>query len=170
MAYKRYQGYQYETSPRKLQPDYEPINKPNYKKKTFIQKNKKTKAKRKIKPKAKMILDIAFIFAVLFAISYQNSLITESFNKKENLKSELNSIEKENEQSKVNIEKSLNLNSVEQSAKEKLGMKKLDNEQKIYVSIPKEDYVESSGEEVVIEENNTSIWKKIINNLKNILN
>ena len=106
MAYKRYQGYQYETSPRKLQPDYEPINKPNYKKKTFIQKNKKTKAKRKIKPKAKMILDIAFIFAVLFAISYQNSLITESFNKKENLKSELNSIEKENEQSKVNIEKS----------------------------------------------------------------
>ena len=49
-------------------------------------------------------------------------------------------------------------------------MKKLDNEQKIYVSIPKEDYVESSGEEVVIEENNTSIWKKIINNLKNILN
>ena len=46
---------------------------------------------------------------------------------KENLKKELSSIEKENEQLKVGIEKSLNLNKVEQSAKEMLGMQKLDN-------------------------------------------
>ncbi|MBQ9233739.1 MAG: hypothetical protein IJ167_06865, partial [Lachnospiraceae bacterium] len=47
--------------------------------------------------------------------------------KKETLKRELSEIQKENEQLKVNIEKSLNLKKVEQSAKELLGMQKLDN-------------------------------------------
>lgn len=154
MAYQKYQGYQYETSPRKVEPEYEPIN-IDYKGKKNLTVNKKTnnkQAKKQVKSKTKMVMAIAFTFSILFAIIYQNSLITESFSKKESLKKNLGAIEKENEQLKVNIEKSLNLNNVEQSAKEMLGMQKLDNSQKIYINLPKEDYVESAAEEVVIEE------------------
>lgn len=168
MAYQKYYGYQYETSPRKIQPEYEPTNKPNpYKnKKTTTRKtvNKKAKAKIKLKPKVKIAIYIAIGFAVLFGISYRNSLITESFNKKEKLKKEISSIQKENEQLKVNIESSLNLNNVEQMAKELLGMQKLDNNQKVYVSLPKKDYIEPATEEVVIEEN-LSFWQKILKGL-----
>lgn len=166
MAYHKYYGYQYETSPRKIEPEYERTRESQnpYKKKssTVKKSNKKTvkKAKIKMKPKAKIALYIAIGFVVLFGISYRNSLITESFNEKESLKEKLSSIQKENEQLKVNIESSLNLNNVEQQAKELLGMQKLDNKQKVYISLPKKDYIEAASEEVVIEEN-LSIWQKI---------
>lgn len=170
MAYQKYQGYQYETSPRKLQPEYEPIKNPYKKKKASIKKaksNTKNKVNQKMQIKAKVVVYVAIGFMILFAISYRNSLITESFNQKEQLKKDLSAIEKENEQLKVNIEKSLNLNNVEQSAKEMLGMKKLDNSQKIYISLPKKDHIESAAEEIIIEEN-TNIFEKIIKAFTNI--
>lgn len=172
MAYQRYQGYQYETSPRKLQPEYEPIKNPYQKKKSSTKKVNETKqknnVKRKIKPKVKLAVCISISFLILFAISYRNSLITESFNKKESLKKSLSTLEKENEHLKIDIEKSLNLNNVEQSAKEMLGMQKLDNSQKVYINLPKKDYVEVATKEVSVEE--TSWIQKIINNIKNIIN
>ena len=168
MAYQRYNGYQYETSPRKIEPEYRPYKKqePYKSKKSTVSKkkakkvDKKVKAKSKLKPKAQIALYVAIGFIVLFSISYRNSLITESFNEKESKKEELSSIRKENEQLKVNIESSLNLNNVEQMAKEMLGMQKLDNKQKVYVSLPKKDYIQPATEEVVIEEN-LNIWQKI---------
>lgn len=173
MAYQKYNGYQYETSPRKLQPEYEPIKNPYKKKKTTTKnvnrKNTKQQVKRKLKPKARLVSYIIIGFLMLFAICYRNSLITESFNQKEKLKEEITAIKKENEQLKVNIEKSLNLNNVEQAAKEKLGMQKLDNNQKVYVNLPKKDYVESSTEEVIIEDN-LNIWNKLIKGLTKSIN
>ena len=169
MAYKKYQGYQYETSPRKVEPEYEPIKIDFIGKKnsTANKKANNKQSKKQAKSRTKMVVAIAFTFSILFAIIYQNSLITESFSKKESLKKNLGAIEKENEQLKVNIEKSLNLNNVEQSAKEMLGMQKLDNSQKIYINLPKEDYVESATEEVVIEED-TSFWEKLLKGISNI--
>ena len=84
-------------------------------------------------------------------------------NKKEELKKTLSAIEKENEQLKINIENSLNLNNVEQSAKEMLGMQKLDNSQKVYVNLPKKDYVEPAVEEVVIENKEMNWFEKLLN-------
>lgn len=168
MPYPRYQGYQYDTNPRKLQPEYEPKKNPYQKKKSSSQKVKKERVKnqekRKIKPKIKLIFYIVIGFSILFAISYQNSLITESFNKKEELNKNLGAIEKENEQLQVNIEKSLNLSKVEQSAKEMLGMQKLDNSQKIYISLPKKDYIEANTEEIVVNEEG-NFWDKLIKNI-----
>lgn len=171
MAYQKYQGYQYETSPRKLQPEYEPKKNPYEKKKNSTQKAKKQSKKqnkRQGKQKVKTVVSIVFVFSILFAISYQNSLITESFNHKEDLKKNLSAIEKENEQLQVNIEKSLNLNKIEQSAKEKLGMQKLDNSQKVYINLPKQDYVESNKEQVLDQENE-SFWSKIIKSIRKII-
>ena len=91
------------------------------------------------------------IFVLLLTISYRNSQINEKFNQVQTLKRELSSLKKENEQLEVSIENSVNLNTIEKQAKEKLGMQKLTNKQTVYVSLPKKDYVESASEEVVIE-------------------
>lgn len=166
MAYKTVVSkYQYETSPRKISPEYEPnrkkqpTNKPQ-KVKVNKKVNKNTKNKAKLNTKSKATLYVVIAFIALFAVCYRNSQITESFNKKEELKKELGSIQKENEQLKVNIENSLNLKNIEQMAKEMLGMQKLDNSQKVYINLPKKDYIESASEEVVIEEK-LNIWQKI---------
>ena len=150
-------GYQYETSPRKLQPSYKPKKKPDLRVlETRKQKNKATGAERK--KQIRMALSIVGIFTVLLTISYRNSQINEKFNKVQSLKREISSLQKENEQTKVNIENNLNSNYIEQQAKEKLGMKKLTNKQTVYINLPKKDYVESPYEKVLIEEETEKGW------------
>lgn len=160
-----YSKYQYETSPRKFQPEYDMRKKQSQAKK--VNKDEKQNVKINSKLKARVLLYLAIGFAILFVIGYRNSQITETFNRKENLKKELSLAQKENEQLKISIENSLNLNTVEQLAKEKLGMQKLNNNQKIYVSLDKKDYIETGAEDIVIEEN-VSIWEKIIGTLTSI--
>ena len=165
----RFSGYQYETSPRKLEPEYEPRQNPYEKKKTSTLKQKnnkkqvKQKEKRKLKSHVKAVMYIGIVFSIFLAISYRNSLINESFNRNADLKATLATTQKENEQLQVNIENSLNLSNIEKMAKEKLGMQKLDNSQKVYVSLPKKDYVEPAVEEVIIEETEENWFQKIIN-------
>ena len=155
-------SYQYETSPRKLDPQYKTQEKKSSNNINESKQNKKNiKAKRNKKIKLKAVGYLAMGFVILFTISYRNSVINESFNKKENLKQELNAIKKTNEQLQVGIENSLNLNCVEQAAKERLGMQKPDNNQKVYVSLEKKDYIQSATEEVVIEDSR-SWFQKII--------
>ena len=95
MAGYKNSAYQYETSPRKVAPEYEPkkakkknVNKTK-KAKAEPNKNKELKPKRKLKPHAKTVLYVIAGFALLFALSYQNSLINVKFDKKEDLKQEL---------------------------------------------------------------------------------
>ena len=154
MANYWYNRYQYETSPRKLEPEYEPIKNPYSKKKstTIKKKQEKVQPKKHLKTQIKTVIYIGLIFASFVVISYRNSLINESFNENEKLKSNLAAVQKENEQLKVNLENSLNLSNIEKMAEKKLGMQKLDNSQKVYVSLDKEDYVEPASEEVIMEE------------------
>lgn len=165
MAYNN--RYQYETSPRKLQPEYRPEKK-RYPKKSTARKTVETKktAKKQVKKQAnsqiKVMAYVAIGFSILFAISYRNSVINEKFSEIKTLKSNLSAIQKENEQLEVNIENGLNLQTVEQSAKEMLGMQKLDKSQTVYINLPKQDYVEPATEEI-IKEDNSSLWEKIIN-------
>ena len=175
MANYRGYGYQYETSPRKLKPEYEPNKNPYKKKKSTLTKkqnnkkvNKKPIAKKKTKYNYKPVAYIMLVFTMLFTISYRHSLINEEYNKKESIKSQVSAVQKENEQLKVSIENSLNLNSVAKAAEDKLGMQKLDNNQKIYINLPKKDYVESATQDVVKTED-TNVFQKIIKEIKNIL-
>ena len=166
LASYRTNAYQYETSPRKLRPEYEPQKNPYIKKKSSVLKKKKSVQKTKVKPQSKAqiktVAKILLVFSILLAFSYRNSLINESFTRKEELQARLGVTQKENEQLKVNIENSLNLANIEKIAKEKLGMQKLDNTQKVYVNLPKKDYVEPAVEEVIIEKEE-SLIEKIIN-------
>jgi len=171
--------YQYGTSPRKIEPDYNsrrypkknpnnnPKRKHTNKKKTKHIKNSNLKYEEKkrmeqIKKERRIhyqnIAIIVSMFLVLLTISYRNSLITEKFNQIQNKKQELSAIEKTNGQTEISIESSLNLKSLEKTAKKKLGMQKLDNDQKVYVTLPKKDYTESALPEVEAEQ--SSNWLK----------
>lgn len=157
--------YQYDTNPRKIKPEY---RKPKsiYPKKSTALKNKIDKADKKeemneLKRKAKIIFWLAAVFSVVFTISYRNSLIDEAYSKTETLKHEFSTIEKENEQLEVSIDNSLNLNNVEQTAKEKLGMTKLTSKQTVYITLPKQDYIESETEKIEKEEKKENILEKL---------
>ncbi len=156
--------YQYETSPRKLQPEYEAKKVKNKKKlQSKPKKNKKVEVKSAKKSQLKLVFYVIVGFGVLFTISYRNSLINESFSKNQKLRATFTTLQKENEQLSVNIEDSLNLKTIEQSAKELLGMQRLENSQKIYVNLPKQDYVEPASEEIIKEEQADGIFSQIIN-------
>lgn len=160
--------YQYETSPRKLAPEYEPVKK-KVQKKTSAKKtsskvntSNKNKSKKSLKARTLITMNLFIIFAVLFVIIYRNSLISQSFSQIQSLKSKVTDIQKENDQLEIGIQNSLNINNIEQAAKDLLGMQKLSSKQTVYLTLPKKDYVEPSTEEVIIEEN-TSILSKISN-------
>ncbi len=166
--------YQYETSPRKLEPDFIP-NRTSKKRqelerelKDKIKKEAKEKAKQKkatVLLKKKIVIYIGIAFVMLLVISYRNSLITEDFNKVKNLKADLATLQKENQQTQVLIESNLNLNKIEEEAKSKLGMQRLTNDQKVYMNLPKKDYVQSSTDKSKkVEEKN---WiNKIMDKIK----
>lgn len=142
--------YQYETSPRKMEPEIQRKNKLEVVKDIPRQKIKlSSKQKRQ---QRKMTLLVIGIFLLLLTISYRNSQINEKFNSVQKMKKELSTLQKENEQLKVSIENGLNLNTIEKLAKEKLGMQKLTNRQTIYVTLPKKDYTESTTEKIIVEE------------------
>ena len=166
-------NYQYETSPKKILPEYnhkkekqKETNKNNkskkINKKEIEQKNKELKQQKRMHHKN--IVIILGIFLVFLAVSYRNSLINEKFNEIQKKKSELAFVEKTNGQLEVGIEGSLNLNNVEKSAKDKLGMQKLQNEQKVYVALPKQDYTESATKEIT-EEKESNWIKDFINSI-----
>ena len=173
--YKSY-GYQYETSPRKLQPEYTPDKNPYKKKKSSLSKKKTTNkkvnnkpvSKKKSKYNYKPVMYIMLAFLMLFTISYRNSLINEKYNEKDSIKAQVSAVQKENEQLKVSIENSLNLSSVEQAAADKLGMQKLDNNQKVYLDLQKKDYVEPASEKVIIDDN-LSWFDRLVQKLTQII-
>lgn len=160
-------NYEYGSTPRKLEPSYKPDKtaKSNYKKQLKINEEQKKEAL-KIEKKIhhKNIAYVLAIFAILFTISYRSLIINEKFTELQTSKEKLASIEKTNGQLEVSIESSLNLSNIEQSAKEKLGMQKLDNNQKVYVTLEKKDYVESSVKKEDIKNTSSDKWyQKIIN-------
>ena len=161
---RTYGNYEYGTSPKKIQPEYIPDKKAkqqNIKKvKKQIKQNVKS-YKKELIIKRKALFYVGIVFSALLVISYRNSKITEQFTEVKNLKSNLATIQKENEQLEVNIESSVNLKTIEKEAMEQLGMKKLDNNQKVYVSLPKTDYVEPTLENNTKTEKNTANWIKV---------
>lgn len=184
-------SYQYGTNPRKLDTDYSKPKKKNVsskKKKSVTTKSKKpvqktikkndnksTEKKNEIKKEKIANWRIKFsigcksvlIFAAFFFIIFREAQINELFSNIQKLKTSITTIQKENDQLEINIQNSINANNIEQAAKELLGMQKLTSKQTVYISLPKEDYVEHSTEEVIIREEK-SWFESFINSVKNI--
>ena len=163
--------YETGTSPRKLEPDYQRKQKRKKPRLRVVedlprQEVKVSKAQ-KVRQR-QLTLVVAGIFLLLVTISYRNSQINEKFNEVQDLKQQLASLEKENEQLEVSIENSLNANNIEKLAKEQLGMQKLTNRQTVNVILPKKDYVEPSKEEITIEDDENENWfQKLLDKFKN---
>lgn len=159
--------YQYSTSPRKLDPEYRPQKRKQKLRVVEDLPRQEVKVSKEQKRKRiQLTITVIAIFGLLLTISYRNSQINEKFNEMQSLKKELSSLQKENEQLKVNIANGLNLANIEKLAKEKLGMQKLTNKQIVYVSLPKKDYVESASEKVVIKDQ-TNWFEKLVNKIFN---
>ena len=138
--------YQYGTNPRKTN------SKNNRKKARYSPKLLKTKSVSKKSQNINVVSVLIIVFSMLFIIIYRNAMINESFTKVQELKKQATKLQKENDQLEVNIQNSINLSNIENSAKENLGMQKLTSAQTVYVSLDKEDYVEATPEAVVIED------------------
>ena len=163
--------YQYGTSPRKIEPDYDRKNKKTSKKGQLkvlkeLPKQQVKLSKEQRNRQMKMTVTVVGLFLLLLTISCRNSQIDKKFDQIQDQKKQLATLQKENEQLKGSIENSLNLNNVEKVAKEELGMQKLSNKQIVYVALPKKDYVESASEKVVIEEEK-NWWEKFTDKIFN---
>ena len=162
--------YETGTSPRKLEPDYQRKQKRKKPRLRVVEDLPRQEVKvsktQKVRQR-QLTLVVAGIFLLLVTISYRNSQINEKFNEVQDLKQQLASLEKENEQLEVSIENSLNANNIEKLAKEQLGMQKLTNKQTVNVILPKKDYVEPSKEEITIEDDENENWfQKLLDKLK----
>ena len=161
--------YEYGTTPRKLEPEYDPRrikkSKEEIKRQRKINERQKKEALKMEKKKHnKNVALVAAIFLVLLTISYRSSLINERFNEIQNSKEKLAAIQKTNGQLEVSIESSLNLSNVKNAAKDKLGMQKLENDQRVYVNLDKKDYIESVKDEITTDDN-SNWFIKLINNI-----
>ena len=90
MAYER---YQYETSPRKLEPNYNK-KRENFKIVEDIPRQQIKVSQKQRKKQFKMTVTVAALFLLLLTISCRNSQIDKEFNKIQNQKKELASIQK----------------------------------------------------------------------------
>lgn len=152
--------YQYGTSPKKLKMPLKSKKKTPYLIKTT------NKAKTKIQKKPNFVLIMSVVLTMLFIIIYRNSIINETFSNLQALKKQVTSLQKDNDQLEINIQNSINLNNIETSAKEMLGMKKLTNAQTKYIKLEKDDHIEITAESVVIEDEENYFIKlknKVIN-------
>lgn len=163
--------YQYGTSPRKTEPDYNRRTRKTSKKRQLriVEDLPRQQIKVSIeqrKRQFKMTLNIIGLFLILVTISCRNSQIDKKFNQIQEQKKQLSAIQKENEQLRVSIENSLNLSNVGKVAKEQLGMQKLSSKQTVYVTLPKKDYIESASEKIIVEEQR-NWWKELIDKFLN---
>ena len=163
--------YQYGTSPRKIDPNYNRRSKRAPKKGQLkvvedLPKQQIKVSKEQRSKQIKMTVTVVGLFLLLLTISCRNSQIDKKFNQIQDQKKQLATLQKENEQLKVSIENSLNLNNVEKVAREELGMQKLSSKQTVYVTLPKKDYVESASEKVVIEEDK-NWWEEFVDKIFN---
>ena len=116
--------YEYETSPRKLRPEYEreTYKVPVSRKKVNTQSTKKktTKSSQKVDTTVvfKYCMFSLAIFMMLFAFIYSDSKVDEAFSRIQLLKTDMSKLQKENDQLEIGIQNSLNLNNIEQAAKE----------------------------------------------------
>lgn len=168
-------SYQYGTSPRKYEPEYnnrkkietkkietkkvqkKPIDQKSIKKHSEKQKAKKVQEK---KNKMAQVVVVLAIFGMLLTLSYREIAIMEMFNQKKSLENNLAVIEKENgqvEKSIKEVESTLDWNSIQQKATDELGMQKKSGTP---VDLNKSDNVETNT--TLIQKEEESIVEKII--------
>ena len=115
--------YQYETSPRKLEPDYTRKQKPKRKPLKAVEDMPRQQikvSKEQRKRQLRTTVTVVGLFLLLLTISCRNSQIDKQFDKIQDQKKQLAALQKENEQLNVSIQNSVNISTIEKVAKEEL--------------------------------------------------
>ena len=169
-------SYQYETSPRKYEPEYtrrvtttktktsqtKKVAQKGNAKKVAKKKSENLKAKKAEEKKNKfmqVVLVIA-VFGMLLAVSYREISIMEMFNHKKDMESQLAVVEKENGQVQKSIkeeESKLDWNEIKRRATDELGMQ---TKVGTPVNLEKSDNVETTSK--LIKEEQVSLVDKVI--------
>lgn len=118
-----------------------PKAKPKAQTKQIVKKKTKTKAKAKIST----IFMIAFLAAAAFLVLFRGVMITEKCNQIEKKEKELTDTVAVNQKMQLEIDQSLDLKKVESVATEKLGMRRPEKYQTVYVNLEQVDYVEKTS-------------------------
>lgn len=156
-------SYQYETSPRKYEPEYTTRKKTTKKvenkkvsKKEDIKRRLERERAKKVedrKRKTRQVVLVIAIFVMLLSVSYREISVMEMFNQKKELENQLAVIEKENgqvEKSIKEVESTLDWNKIKQKATDELGM---ESKQAIPLDLEKTDNVETDTQFIQEEEN-----------------
>ena len=100
------------------------------------------KAKRNARNRRKLVVVIAVVFAIACTILYRNTIIIQSASTVDTLTNELNEIKNSNTKRELALEQSLDLTYVEEVATRKLGMKRPDKFQTVYIDVTQNNYAE----------------------------
>ncbi len=159
-------NYEYETSPRKVKPREKNKSIDLEERYRINEEQRKNSIEMEKKKHNENVVLILVIFLMLLVVSYRSSLINEKFNEIQDRKDNLAAIMKTNNQLEVSIEGTLNLGNIEQEAQDKLGMQRLNNSQKVYVTLDKKDYTKVATNKIEITQDEEIPWyKKIINKI-----
>jgi cell division protein FtsL len=106
------------------------------------QKIMREKAILRAKLRKRMFCFIACVFMVACAVLYRNAVIIQSTTKIDTLSKQLEYVRSENVKNELALEKSVDLSYVEEVATRKLGMKRPDKFQTVYVDVTQNNYAE----------------------------
>jgi len=163
MANKGY-GYQYETSPRKIEPEYGKKKKTTNKKKINNKKNVKNnkKSKKQQKKKFQISFEVKFfinsmiVFSLIFAMIALQAFVNQKYKEKQNLKNKYDELV-----SSMNLKSAGNEDIHDVAASYGMETKSV-----TLISLEKSDYIESSNNEIKVKE--SSFFGKIANWFKEI--
>ena len=122
--------------------DYQPYER---KKRSEEVKKAKVQQKPKKQDKLKTMLSIMAAFAVAFIMLLRYVAITEASSNVDRLKKELANLQSANQHMQVQIDGSVDLKKVEEVAINKLGMRRPEKYQTVYVNLKQTDYAEVVG-------------------------
>ena len=106
------------------------------------QKIMREKAIVRAKMRKRMFAFIAVVFFIACAVLYRNAIIIQSTTEIGTLSNRLEDLRSENVKNELALEKSVDLSYVEEVATRKLGMKRPDKFQTVYVDVTQNNYAE----------------------------
>ncbi len=127
---------------------------------------KKERARMKAKSRMRAIGIIFLVFALALTILYRNVVIIESATQVQNLEKELTSLQATNTKLDYELKKEVDLKNIEEIATTKLGMKRPDKNQTVYVDVTQKNYAELNSKPKADDFNGTySVIKQGIINV-----
>lgn len=150
-------GYQYETSPRKIEPEYKRPKQnqknTNFKKKQIKSNRKKNKSNKKLKMsfEFKFFVNSMLIFGIVFAIIACEALVKQRYKEKESLKKEYNEL----------LASSHLVGELNENVKNVANEYGMQTKSATLISLDATDYIE--GGDVQIEKPKVGFFQKILN-------